>query len=137
MGGLGFSQAETGIDSSFLNELSTVEGLVENYARYNKKLRETDFASKDPAILRARVMEAKMSLVAEIGDSFSWFCAVLNKLDSILKSMYDDSEKAWRFLRPLEQVLNGEYIDDSGKARYPSCKKKPCICVFYNLTRGN
>jgi len=127
----------TKIDSAFLDQLSTVEGVVKNYAKYYKMVKEIDYVSRDPTILRARLVEAKMSLLVEIGDSFSWFCAILNKLDSILKSIHDDPEKSPRILKPLEQILNEEYIDSTGKARCPSCKSNPCKCVFYSLACGN
>lgn len=125
----------TGIDLDFLEKLSTVEGIVENYAKYRK--RDIDYASTSPDMLRARVVDAKMGLVVEIGDSFSWFCAILNKLSSISRSIYDQPDDHPEILRPLEQVLNSEYLDSQGKAKCPSCKNNPCKCAFYNVTIGN
>lgn len=128
----------TGIDLAFLRQLSTVKGVVENYARYSKKKSEKiDYASREPEMLRARVVDAKMGLFVEIADSFSWFCAILNKLDSISKSVYDHPEEHEDIVRPLEQVLNREYLDSNGKAICPSCFSNPCKCAFYNLTPGN
>jgi len=126
----------TGIDLAFIRQLSTVRGIVDNYAEHRKLPKEIDYASKDPVMLRARVAEAKMGLVVEIGDSFSWFCAILNKLDSISKSIFDYPDKHPHILRPLEQVLNDVYFDSAGNARCPSCKSKHCKCVFYNLGSG-
>jgi hypothetical protein len=126
----------TGIDSVFLKRLTTVEGIVRNYAKYGKKTKDIDYASEEPDMLRTRIVNAKMDLVSEIGDSFSWFCAILNKLDSISKSIWDHPENH-DILKPLEQVLNEEYFDPTGKARCPSCKSNPCRCVFYNLGNGN
>jgi hypothetical protein len=125
----------TGIDLDFLKQLLTVKGIVENYARYKKK--DIDYASTEPDMLRARVVGAKMGLVVEIGDSFSWFCAILNKLDSISRSIYDRPEEHPDILRPLEQILNDVYIDSDGKAKCPSCKSNPCRCAFYNVAAGN
>jgi hypothetical protein len=127
----------TKIDSAFLMELSTVEGIVKNYTKHKEALKHIDYTSRDPSILKARVVGAKMGLVVEIGDSFSWFCAILNKLDSISKSIYDNPEKHEAIIRPLEQVLNEVYFDSEGNARCPECKSKPCECVFYNPTTGN
>jgi hypothetical protein len=126
----------TEIDSAFLRELSTVKGIVENYAKYKEPLKHIDYTSRKPSMLKARGVGAKMGLVIEIGDSFSWFCAILNKLDSISKSIYDNPEKHEDIIKPLEQVLNEVYFDSGGNARCPSCKSNPCNCVFYNLGSG-
>lgn len=127
----------TGIDSAFLKRLTTVEGIIENYDKYGKEQKDINYASKEPDMLRARVVSAKMDLVGEVADSFSWFCAILNKLDSISKSMHDDPEKHKDVLPPhLEQVLAKEYLDLDGKAICPRCKRCPCKCVFYNLGSG-
>lgn len=121
----------TGIDSAFLERLTTCEGIIENYEKYGKKPKDIDNASEEPGMLRARVVNAKMDLVGEVADSFSWFCSILNKLDSISKSIYADPRKH-ASLPTLEQVLIKEYIDSEGNAICPSCKHKPCECVFYN-----
>ncbi|HZV47624.1 MAG TPA: hypothetical protein VFG06_09815 [Thermodesulfovibrionales bacterium] len=128
--------ASTGIDSAFLKQLTNVEGIVENYVQYGTKPKDIDYASKNPDMLRSRVVNAKMDLVSEIGDSFSWFCAILNKLDSISKSIYDHPEEHPEIVKPLEQVLNNEYLDSDGRGICPSCKSNPCKCVFYNITIG-
>jgi len=126
----------TGIDSAFLKHLTTCEGIIENYEKYGKEPKDIDNASKEPDMLRARVVNAKMDLVGEVADSFSWFCSILNKLDSMSKSIYGDPEKH-AGLPTLEQVLTKEYLDSNGKARCYSCKKNPCECVFYNHDKGN
>jgi len=121
----------TGIDKDFLKGLSTVENIVKNYDKYKELIEEIDITSSEINMLKARVVEAKMGLVIEIADSFSWFCAVLNKLDAILKSIWDKPEEH-ESLKPLEEVLNDEYID-SEDPRCPTCKSFPCKCVFYNI----
>jgi hypothetical protein len=124
----------TGIDSSFLEQLTTVGGIVDNYANHSKKTKDIDYASRDTAMLKARLVEAKMGMIVEIADSFSWFCAILNKLGFISRSILDHPEEHPEFvLRPLEKVLIGLYFDDTGKARCPNCKSAPCKCTFYNL----
>ena len=110
-----------GIDSAFLNELTKVKGIVENYNKYYKS--EVDYTSKDPEILKGRIVDAKMSMVIEIADTFSWFCSILNKLDSISKNC--------KFkLQLLEEKLKEEYFEDN-KPRCPTCKQKPCSCIFF------
>jgi hypothetical protein len=126
--------ARTRIDSAFLRQLTTVEGIVKNYIEYGSKPEDIDYASNDSSMLRSRVVSAKMDLVSEIGDSFSWFCAILNKLDSISKSIYDHPNKHPEIVKPLESVLKNEYIDSNGKGICPSCKSNPCKCIFYNVT---
>jgi NTP pyrophosphatase (non-canonical NTP hydrolase) len=121
----------TEIDSAFMKQLSKVDGIVKNYTKH-KTIGEINYAVKDPSMLKARVVDAKMGLVVEIGDSFSWFCALLNKLDSISRFIWDHPDKH-KTLKQVEQVLGDEYIGRTGKTRCPSCKKKPCRCVFYNL----
>jgi len=132
----------TGIDLAFLNKLSTVENIVDNYYNYydliqkinstSREERARAVLSREPRMLKARVVEAKMGLVVEIADSFSWFCSVLNKLYSISGSIRKKPEDKI-LLKSLEEKLNDEYIDGSTyKARCPTCKKNPCECVFYN-----
>jgi len=123
----------TGIDLAFLRELSTVEGIVKNYPKHEKSLKHINYDSRDPNMLKARLVGAKMGLVVEIADSFSWFCSILNKMDSISKSIHENPEKHQPIIRPLEQVLNEKYFDSNGNARCPSCNSNPCNCAFYNL----
>lgn len=129
--------SSTEIDVAFLRQLSTVEGIVKKYVDIKPpKDKDIDYASTEPSMLRARVVEAKMGMVVEIGDSFSWFCSILNKLDSISRSIYDHPEEHSEILKPLERVLKNEYLDSAGRAICPSCKSNPCKCVFYNVTIG-
>jgi hypothetical protein len=131
------NDVNTGIDLAFLRELSTVEGIVKNYLKHEESLKHIDYASRDPKMLKARLVGAKMGLVAEIADSFSWFCSILKKLDSISKSIHKNPEKHEHIIRPLEQVLNETYFNSNGNARCPSCNSNPCNCAFYNLVIEN
>jgi len=112
-----------GIDLALLHELSAVEGIVKNYVEYCGI--EIDHNSKDPKMLKARIVDAKMSMVIEIADTFSWFCSVLNKLNSI-------SEENGMSLPSLEDGLNQEYFDKDGNIVCPACKNKNCSCVFFS-----
>lgn len=113
-----------GIDENFLNELITVEGIVKNYAKHYIHPKEIDYASKNSEMLKGRIVDAKIRMVIEIADTFSWLCAIMNKLDEIL----DASEFS---LPSLEEKLNEEYINDNGTARCPTCNANPCSCVFF------
>ena len=128
----GVTDSSTGIGLTFLKRLSTVEGIVQNYAKHNKPSEEIDLVSIEPDMLKARVVEAKMGLVIEIADSFSWFCAILNKLDKISRTIFEHLA-ARDILKPLEQVLITEYFDAKGNARCPTCESDPCKCSFLNV----
>jgi len=125
------SYNNTGIDSAFIKQLCSGESIVNNYLKFGRK--DIMLDSKDPAMLKARLVNAKMDLIAEIGDSFSWFCAILNKQHAISEAIFDDPDKHKDIFPSLEQVLNKEYLDESGKALCPSCKSSPCKCAFYNV----
>ena len=122
-----------GLDENFLNGLTTVDGLVENYEKYHNV--EIKLSSRDPEILKARLVMAKMALVVEIGDTFSWFCGILNKMLSIEKAIWEKPEEhvACKFTG-LEIALNKEYFNGQGKAICPTCKSKPCSCTFFNVS---
>ena len=130
------ADSDTEIDSAFLKGLSTVEGIVRNFAKHRKKPEDMNWASVEPDMLRARLVDAKMGLVIEIADSLSWFCAILNKLNKISRTI-SEHPAAPDMLKPLEQVLIAEYFDAKGDARCPTCKNNPCICSFFNLNTSN
>jgi hypothetical protein len=123
---------DTEIDPSFLKQLTTVDGIVNNYAKYGKEQKDIELTSNKPEMLMSRIADAKLGLVVEIGDSFSWFCAILNKLYSISNSMYEDPKQHPEVLPSLEAVLAKEYLDKDRKPMCYLCKKNPCICLFYN-----
>ncbi len=64
-----------GIDNDFLRKLSKVSSAVEYYKIH--KGTGQNYISKDPGDLKSRLVEAKMDLIVEIGDTFSWFCSVV------------------------------------------------------------
>ncbi len=112
-----------GIDATFMSKLTTVGGIVKKYETYYKS-EPIDYTSRDPDILKWRIVDAKMRMVIEIADTFSWFCAIMNKLDDILE--------ASKFTLPsLEEKLNEEYFDEKGNAKCPTCQEKRCKCVFF------
>lgn len=116
----------TNIDMDFLKQLTTIEGIVRNYNSYYKY--PIDNSSRDPEMIRSRLVEAKMEMVIEIADTFSWFCAIMNKLKTIQQSMLDSPKE---ILKPLESILIDLYLDSDGNPICPTCGKKPCNCVFF------
>ena len=121
-----------GIQADFFRELTTVEGIVEKYRSHFIR-GNIDYTSRDLDVIKWRIVDAKMALVIEIADTFSWFCAIMNKLDSVIKG--------WGLTFPtLEDQLCEAYIDGEGNARCPTCKKKQCECIFYmkphEVTKG-
>ncbi len=121
-----------GLDQSFLDGLNTVEDIVENYGKFVKDPKSIILTTRDPEMVKARVVEAKMALIVEIGDTFSWFCAILNKLLYIEKSVWEKPEEhpEFKFL-DIETALQNEYFDEKGNAICPTCKSLPCSCAFF------
>lgn len=113
-----------GIDLSFLNELRTAGRIVRQYKEYYQPERGIDYTSLDTDMLKWRIIDAKIVMIIEIADTFSWFCSIMNKLDDI-------AAHSGFTLPSLEEKLNQEYFDDQGNARCPTCGNKPCSCVFF------
>lgn len=120
---------DTEIELDFINQLSKVEEIVDKYENY--MIEEIVMSSREPAMLKARVVEAKMGLVIEISDTFSWFCAIINKLNAIMCTILNDPDKAIE-LPPLEEKLIQLYLDSDGNPKCPTCGAKPCNCAFYS-----
>ena len=112
-----------GVNESFLTDLITVEGIVKNYESCKRD--GVSYESRDSDMIKWRIVEAKMSLLIEIGDTFSWFCSILNKLDSI-------SDNCNLRLPTLEENLSSEYLDKAGQPKCPTCEKDTCQCVFFS-----
>ena len=113
-----------GIDLTFLNKLRTVTEIVKKYVEYYQPDRKIYYTSQDSDMLKWRIIDAKITMVIEIADTFAWLCSIMNKLDDIAKHS--------RFRLPsLEEKLNREYFDNKGNARCPTCNHKPCSCIFF------
>jgi len=121
-----------GFDKLF-NELTTVEKIVKNYEEFVKDPKNIKLTNRDPEMLKMRVIEAKMSLIVEIGDTFSWFCGILNKMRAIEHAIWEEPKEHTNFRFPdLETALEAEYLDDEGKPICPTCGISPCNCAFYS-----
>lgn len=120
-----------GVGEDFLQELTTVDNLLELYLKYESEIgmpRQGDddfrkfFTSEDIEVIKSRIVHAKMDMVAEMGDTFSWFCSILNRASQIASSMPAE----WF---PLDKHLESIYASD-GKFICPTCEAEECNCVF-------
>ncbi len=111
------------IDMDFINRLSTIEGIVDAYEKFIKKDDKIDYTSLDPDMITKRLIKAKMDMIVEMADIFSWYCSILNKIRGII-----DTNKFK--LLSLEDVLNDCYKYD-GEFACVSCNKKLCECKFF------
>lgn len=122
-----------GIDKAFFEKISSINGLVEEYEKcFNlqkdpiKRKLSTDIKSREPEQLKARIVKGKMDLVIEFADTFSWFCAILIKLEMITSnlSIHDD-------ISNLENKLQSMYGAKGATLKCPRCGDDDCQCVFY------
>jgi hypothetical protein len=123
-----------GIDNTFLQKITTIEGLIQEYSNCisdsrlskNKKGKpDIDYSSKDAVHIKARIVIAKMDFVIELADTFSWFCAILIKLQNIAKC---NDIKDFDLERKLQEIYGKKGED----LRCSTCKKTVCDCVFFN-----
>lgn len=131
------SEGLDGIDLSLYDRLTTVESIVDEYSKIYEivnslKDNPVRLKSTDPRVLKARVIDAKLELIVEIGDTFSWFCAIINKLNMIEHSIWEKPEEHINeMFQNFEITLNEEYIKD-GEPKCPTCTNVPCQCAFFN-----
>lgn len=111
------------IGNGFLKSISTIEGLVTEWNNHKKIIESVNYTSKDEGMLRARIIDAKVHMVIEIADTFSWFCSILNKV----KTIYEINKLEFK---PFEERLDEEYIKD-GTPKCPTCGNTECSCVFF------
>lgn len=116
-----------GIDDAFIEKLATYEGIIPLYRRHGGP--KPEMHKSDPENIRNRLVIAKMDMFIEFADTFSWFCSILNKVESIAQNCKDNNCRLTQnaFLEKLMQ----EYLPDSSPA-CSSCRKCPCECVFYD-----
>lgn len=122
------------IDSKFTRQLIKYEDLLNQYEIYDKKAqipKPTDktftaFSMSDNSeSIKSRIVHAKMDMIIEIADTFSWFCSIINKAKTIAKNTCDDPISL-----NLENKLKEIYLDDKNIFICPNCKKKKCECAF-------
>ena len=66
-----------------------------------------------------------MDFVIEFGDTFSWFCAILIKLELIAKGNSIDGGLE------IEGKLREIYGKDVKKLKCSQCKTVKCKCIFF------
>jgi hypothetical protein len=115
-----------GIDTAFLEKLATYEGIVELYEIHGTVKPETK--KREPIAIMSRLVHAKMDMVTEFADTFSWFCSILNKTKSIAANCGENCQFAQD---AFQDTLNRVYLRN-GSPCCPSCDNSPCGCVFYN-----
>lgn len=116
-----------GIDEAFLERLATCEGVVEVYDKCGSQ--KAISRGREPQAIAARLVRAKMDMITEFADTFSWFCSVLNKIVSIATNCRDGN---CHFTgRAFQEELASVYMPN-GTPLCPSCEASPCACVFFN-----
>lgn len=146
-----------GIDSEFLEKISKIDGLVEEYESTLKALKHKTgkssdkealkgiaYDSRDPVFIKTRVVKAKMDQIIELADTFSWFCATLLKLSYNIESLQHDENDIVKtgIKRAQLEVL---HIEETLHERYSykgttepltcyACKSTPCKCLFFPQT---
>ncbi len=123
-----------GVDKDFLDEIcssvSTVTGLVQEYvdgdfprdATTGKP--EVSITNPDPRYIRARIVDAKMDMVVELADTFSWFCAILLKHEETLKQ-----SELWKANDDFETILQITYGAKGNDLTCPECQGQGCGCL--------
>ncbi len=119
-----------GVDENFLRKTTTIPGLVKEYEICMKKFdydyNKIDFTSNDTDHIKARIVKGKIDLIVEFADTFSWFCALLIKLQ-FMASNLGVTENPY----DLEKFLQIEYGPTGEKLKCPSCKSQECKCLFF------
>jgi hypothetical protein len=119
---------------SFLLKLSKVGEIVKLYEQYKNIDINGQMHKDEPDILKARLVKGKIEMVAEVADTFSWFCSVLTKVFKIAENCSGDpQDKACHIVgRTFEELLQDEYMRD-GTPQCHACGQSPCSCVFKPL----
>ena len=139
-----------GIDENYLLSISKVDGVVNEYSKYinifKKKfkvstdkevIKKIDLTSNDPGLIKLRLIRSKMGFVIELADTFSWYCAVLLKLQEIIKDEDLDDELLKTF--HIEESLKKVYKSASAKEplKCYACGKDKCKCKFFPKKKSN
>jgi len=117
--------------AKLFGELSTAEGIVELHEKHKTVDTQHRMGESQPEVIMARLVQAKMEMVVEVADTFSWFCSVLNKVYAIAKNCMSDQNGGSCNIahRGFEERLAAEYLRD-GHPICKACGTNPCACVF-------
>ncbi len=132
-----------GIEEGFLSRLDNIDSLVTEYKQASKNIikKEIDYpgGKKKEVVdvtvntsdqIKYRIALCKMDLVIELADTFSWFCAVVLKLNMILNN--HNFYKGIKSNYDLERRLKKEYSfkNKDGNLKCSFCKKSDCKCCY-------
>ncbi len=127
------NQKIKGVDGDFFRKSHNIDGLVGQYQECMSALEPDkenkpfiDITSFDPKHIKARIVKGKMDLVVEFADTFSWFCAILIKLEMISESLKLDFN-----IYELEQYLISIYGPKGNPIKCPTCESTDCKCIFF------
>lgn len=132
-----------GVNEEFLEQMISIESLVQQYAKCTrdpsvKNVEEPrkikiDYDSREPAQVKLRIAKAKMDLIIEFADTFSWFCAILIKLSQIAENSNLPLEHY-----DLEKTLQRVYkLDGDSPLTCPTCESQNCKCLFFQKAEVN
>lgn len=130
----GIIEQSDSMHNNTLKNISTIEGLVEEYS--NCPLDDQgkpiiNMASTNLKDIKTRIIKAKMDFIIELADTFSWFCAILIKISRIIENMNVTEPGIY----DLDEFLQREYKATSEGLTCPTCKNIPCKCQFFSLEK--
>lgn len=124
-----------GIDEKFLSSIGNIDTLVDEYElclddpnvpKDTDGKPEPSITSDDAPHVKARLVDAKMKQVIEFADTFSWFCAILIKLEELVKNLGKDVDEFH-----VEAQLQKEYGPTGEPLKCPRCRQQECGCMFF------
>jgi len=127
------NEEDCALAEEFLMRISTIEGLVNEYSEADiPRHKDTgkpriDLTSRALPFVKARLLDAKMDLVIELADTFSWFCAILIKQ----KQLLEDSD-LWTEACEFEQYLQKEYGAKGQPLKCYMCNGETCACLSFH-----
>jgi hypothetical protein len=125
------------LEPEYFLKLTTIEGIVKEYKGMGVGSPDgkpvIDLKSRRWRSLKARIVDAKMDLVIELADTFSWFCSILIKLGYTIKNLADNGDaEANIFNSNLEDRLVALYDGKPSESlTCPECKAQTCECAFF------
>jgi hypothetical protein len=145
-----FQSVSTGkikwLDPGKIENLSTIKGLVDafdasvkeikpllGYKGTNDALKNIQESDVKPEVLRMRVVKAKMGLVIELADTFSWLFSILIKYTTLSSDTRE--RKLWnKDYSFFEDKIIKIFTYDAGNERKLACYlcgQRECICKYY------
>jgi len=136
----------SGVSEGFLRDICTLKTLVnfhrkltEEVLKYSRCSTELEMrkkklplsSDKSPVVLKWKIVSAKLEMVAELCDTFSWFCTVLLKCGDIAEKLgLKDKEKAkWNIEECIGEIYKSKGPDVP--LRCYACAKSRCECTNF------